>query len=85
VRERRPLDSLLDLGFGRCRIVVAAKDDARVRTVDDIGAPTAGRPVRVATVFPHITRRFFAEAGRASRSRPSRAPSRSPRTSASPT
>jgi ATP phosphoribosyltransferase len=25
---------------------------------------TAGRPVRVATVFPHITRRFFAEAGR---------------------
>jgi ATP phosphoribosyltransferase len=61
----RGLDSLLDLGFGRCRIVVAAKDDGRVRTVDDIGSPNGGPPVRVATVFPHITRRFFAEAGRA--------------------
>jgi ATP phosphoribosyltransferase len=64
VRERRRLDSLLDLGFGRCRIVVAAKEDARVRTVDDIGAPNGAPPVRVATVFPQITRRFFAEAGR---------------------
>jgi ATP phosphoribosyltransferase len=65
--SERPLDSLLDLGFGRCRIVVAAKEDARVRTVDDIGAPegAGGAPVRVATVFPRITRRFFAEAGRA--------------------
>ena len=66
----RRLDSLLDLGFGRCRIVVAAKEDARVRTVDDIGAPNdagpdGGAPVRVATVFPGITRRYFAEAGRA--------------------
>ena len=76
----RRLDSLLDLGFGRCRIVVAAREDAGVRTVDDIGAPndrtpdgaTAGRavpgrdaPVRVATVFPALTRRYFAEAGRA--------------------
>jgi ATP phosphoribosyltransferase len=69
--ERR-LDSLLDLGFGRCRIVVAAKEDARVRAVDDIGAADggplgaagAGAPVRVATVFPRITRRFFADAGR---------------------
>jgi len=70
--SERPLDSLLDLGFGRCRIVVAAKEDARVRTVDDIGAATddtsaasTEAPVRVATVFPQITRRYFAAAGRA--------------------
>lgn len=75
--SERPLDSLLDLGFGRCRIVVAAREDARVRTVDDIGAAADGTnasghdaaghdaPVRVATVFPQITRRYFAAAGRA--------------------
>ena len=51
----RSLDTLLDLGFGRCRIVVAVKDDGTRR--DD------GAPVRVATVFPRITARHFAEAG----------------------
>jgi ATP phosphoribosyltransferase len=61
----RPLTSLLDLGFGRCRIVVATREDARVRSVADIGSDAGGPPVRVATVFPGITRRFFAEAGRA--------------------
>ncbi len=60
--SERPLISHLDLGFGKCRLVVAAKDDARVNSVDDIG--TADRPSRVATVFPRITKRFFAERGR---------------------
>ena len=54
----RELDQLLDLEFGKCRIVVAARDDAHVTTLADI----TGRP-RVATVFPNVTRRFFAEAG----------------------
>lgn len=54
----RPLESLLDLGFGRCRLVVAAKDDSGIRSVSDI-APGA----RVATVFPRITERFFAAQG----------------------
>jgi ATP phosphoribosyltransferase len=62
----RPLDTLLDLGFGRCRIVVAARDDGRVRGVDDIGTGDGGdgEPVRVATVFPKLTQRYFAEQGR---------------------
>jgi ATP phosphoribosyltransferase len=59
----RPLTSHLDLGFGRCRLVVAAKDDAKIASVDDIGTPE--KPARVATVFPRITARFFAERGRA--------------------
>ena len=54
----RELDQLLDLEFGRCRIVVAARDDARIATLADI----TGRP-RVATVFPGVTRRFFEQAG----------------------
>lgn len=54
----RPLDSRLDLGFGRCRLVVAVRDDAPFREVRDFPAGT-----RVATVFPRIARDFFDRAG----------------------
>lgn len=60
VREAgRPLASLLDLEFGRCRLVVAAREESEVQTVEDIGDRQ-----RVATVFPRITRAFFAGQGR---------------------
>jgi len=58
----RELVEHLDLGFGRCRLVVAAKDDSGITRVEQIGA--SGQPVRVASVFPRITARFFAERGR---------------------
>lgn len=58
----RELVEHLDLGFGRCRLVVAAKDDSGITRVDQIGA--SGVPVRVASVFPRITAKFFAERGR---------------------
>ncbi len=61
--SERPLVSHLDLGFGRCRLVVAAKADAGISAVDQIGG--AGAPARVATVFPRIAARFFADRGRA--------------------
>jgi len=52
----RELDELLDLQFGRCRIVVAARDDSPIRSLSDFrGSP------RVATVFPRISERFFAD------------------------
>ena len=54
----RALDELADLEFGRCRLAVAAKEDSGIMTLDDIG-----NGMRVATVFPQITRRFFAERG----------------------
>jgi len=60
--SERPLASHLDLGFGKCRLVVAASDDAGVTSVAAIG--TSEKPARVATVFPRITARFFAERGR---------------------
>ena len=50
----RALDTLLDLGFGRCRVVLAARDESNVRALSDLGAA-----VRVATVFPRVTRSFF--------------------------
>ena len=56
----RTLDELADLEFGRCHLAVAAKEDSGIRTLDDIRDGT-----RVATVFPRITRRFFADRGQA--------------------
>lgn len=53
----RPLVSRLDLGFGRCRLVVATRDDGSPPSLDALrAAPT---PTRVATVFPRITRRYL--------------------------
>lgn len=59
--SERPLTSRLDLGFGKCRLVVAVRDDAGIDSVQAIG--NAVRPARVATVFPHIAARFFASQG----------------------
>lgn len=57
VRESgRDLETLADLEFGRCRLVVAAKDDSGIRALDDIPAGA-----RVATVYPRITAAHFAE------------------------
>jgi ATP phosphoribosyltransferase len=52
----RDLTSRLDLEFGKCRLVVAAREESGIRSLDDI----AGKS-RVATVFPNITRKFFAD------------------------
>jgi ATP phosphoribosyltransferase len=49
----RPLDVLLDLEYGRCRLVVAAHEDG-VANVADLPEGT-----RVATGFPRLTRTFF--------------------------
>ena len=54
----RALDELADLEFGRCRLAVAAREDSGVVALEDIGAG-----MRVATVFPRITRQFFAARG----------------------
>lgn len=59
----RPVESRLDLGFGRCRLVVAARDESGIAGLADL-ARLDGVP-RVATVFPRLAGRFFADAGRA--------------------
>lgn len=55
----RPLTSSLDLGFGACRMVVAARTESAITSVSDIedGA-------RVATSFPRVTADYFKSAGR---------------------
>jgi ATP phosphoribosyltransferase len=57
--SERPLVQLLDLEFGACRLVVAAREESGIASLDDI--PTASR---IATVFPRLTQRFFERAGR---------------------
>jgi ATP phosphoribosyltransferase len=51
------LVELLDLGYGTCRIVLAAPEDGDISTVSDLEGTT------VATEFPTITAEFFEERG----------------------
>ncbi len=48
------VDRLLDLGYGKCRLIVAAPEGERVGSIDDLPANA-----RVATAYPNLTRRFF--------------------------
>ncbi|HTS82149.1 MAG TPA: ATP phosphoribosyltransferase [Myxococcaceae bacterium] len=54
----RPVDVRLDLEFGRCRLVLAAREDSAISRVEQLPAGT-----RVATVFPRLARSFFGERG----------------------
>jgi ATP phosphoribosyltransferase len=54
----RPVRSMLDLEFGRCRLAVAARDDSGIAALADV-PPHA----RVATSFPRTALRFFERAG----------------------
>jgi ATP phosphoribosyltransferase len=59
VESGRPLDTLLPLGFGRCRLAVAVREDSDLHDITGLrdGA-------RVATSFPRTAERFFAGRGR---------------------
>jgi ATP phosphoribosyltransferase len=52
----RDLEMLVDLEFGRCRLVVAARDDSGIVALGDIPGGS-----RVATVYPRVTASFFRE------------------------
>jgi ATP phosphoribosyltransferase len=54
----RLLTELLDLQFGKCRLVVAAREESGLTAVEQL----TGRP-RVASVFPRLTRAFFESKG----------------------
>jgi ATP phosphoribosyltransferase len=54
----RSVERVLDLGFGRCRLVVAVRDESIATGATDIAAGT-----RVATSFPRIASRYFETLG----------------------
>ena len=55
----RELESLLDLEFGRCRLVVAAREESKLKDVSEIAGGS-----RVATCFPRLTQRYFEKLGK---------------------
>jgi ATP phosphoribosyltransferase len=59
-QSEREVYELLDLGFGHCRMVVAARrgDDALGESLRRLGS------VRIATKYPRLAARWFAETGR---------------------
>ena len=54
----RPVREVADLGFGRCRLAVAAREDSGLSGIRDLPAGA-----RVATTFPRVTARYFAAHG----------------------
>lgn len=54
----RDVAELLDLRFGRCRLVVAAREESDLSSPAELPAGS-----RVATSFPRLTRAFFDELG----------------------
>ncbi|MFW5947572.1 MAG: ATP phosphoribosyltransferase [Gemmatimonadota bacterium] len=56
--DRPEVEELLDLGFGRCRLVVAVRDESPVQTPAELEEGT-----RVATSFPALARRHFRSLG----------------------
>ena len=54
----RNVEQVLDLGFGRCRLVVAVRDDSIASSATDLPAGT-----RVATSFPRVASRYFEALG----------------------
>ncbi len=57
--SERELATLLDLEFGRCRLVVASHEESGIASLGDIVNH------RIATVFPRLTRAFFDRLGHA--------------------
>lgn len=52
------VEELLDLGFGRAEMVVAAHEKSSIQSIDDVGEGS-----KVATEFPNVTRNYFEEKG----------------------
>ena len=57
--SERSLVDRLDLNFGRCRVVVAVRDDRGIESLDQIA-----EGARVATVFPRIAAAYFGRMGK---------------------
>ena len=54
----RDLELLMDLEFGKCRLVVAAREESRIQKLEDIQDG-----VRVASSFTRLTQEFFTKRG----------------------
>jgi len=55
----RKVEMVMDLDFGSCRLVVAAPDDSKIGSLDDVMDGCT-----VATCFPNLTKRYFSNLGK---------------------
>ncbi|KZN25297.1 ATP phosphoribosyltransferase [Haladaptatus sp. R4] len=57
MQEANPgnVSDLLDLGYGQCRLVLAAPEEGDIKEVTDLAGKT------VATEFPNVAKQYFAE------------------------
>lgn len=63
LQSGRTVSSRSDLGFGDCRLVVAVRSSSSIHSLEQLGSIVNDRALRVATVFPAITREFFSRFG----------------------
>jgi len=52
-------DEIIELGFGRCKMVVAAKEESSINSIKDL--PDS---VKVATSFPAVAKKYFEKNGK---------------------
>ena len=55
----RKVETLMDLDFGKCRLVVAVPEESVIESVDDVKDGCT-----VATCFPNLTKEFFSKMGK---------------------
>jgi ATP phosphoribosyltransferase len=59
METRRDVDKVMDLDFGKCRLIVAVPDDSSVQSVEEIKDGCT-----VATCYPILTEEYFSKAGK---------------------
>jgi len=55
----RKVEKLMDLDFGKCRLVVAVPDESKVESTEEVRDGST-----VATCFPNLTKAYFSKLGR---------------------
>jgi len=59
LERQAEVHELLDLGFGKCQLVIAVPENLEVRSVKDLPAVA-----RVATEYPNLSQKYFENAGK---------------------
>jgi len=55
----RNIEIVMDLDFGKCRLVVAVQDESKMEDIEDVEAGCT-----VATCFPNLTKAYFSKLGK---------------------
>lgn len=55
----RNIEMVMDLDFGKCRLVVAVPDESKMESIDDVKTGCT-----VATRFPNLTKTYFSKLGK---------------------